>query len=47
MTLTKEEIEVLLCLLVEEAQRMDDDGRDGAFDASELKPIYDKLRAAL
>lgn len=30
---TKQELETLKSLLVEEAQRMDDDGRDGAFDA--------------
>tara|TARA_R110000868_G_scaffold92457_6_gene256634 strand:- start:4106 stop:4255 length:150 start_codon:yes stop_codon:yes gene_type:complete len=47
MTFTKQEIELLKDLIVEEAQRMDDDGNDGAFDASPLKPIYEKLRIAL
>lgn len=47
MTFTKAELEALKDLLAEEAMRMDDDGRDGAFDASPLKPIYDKIRAEL
>jgi hypothetical protein len=47
MTFTKAELEVLKELLVEESMRMDDDGRDGAFDASPLKPIYDKIRKSL
>jgi hypothetical protein len=34
-------------LLAEEAQRMDDDGREGSFDASPLRPIYNKIRDAL
>ena len=47
MTLTKQELEILKNLLVEKAQEMDDDGRDGAFDASPLRPLYDRVRKAL
>ena len=46
LKLTEKELDALKWLLVEQAQRMDDDGRDGAFAASPLKTIYDKLRAA-
>lgn len=43
MTFDHKELGLLFDLLVDEAQRMDDDGREGAFDASSLKPIYDKI----
>ena len=46
LELTAKEAEALKNLLVEEASRMDDDGNEGAFDASILKTIYRKLRAA-
>ena len=44
---SKQELETLKSLLVEEAMRMDDDGRDGSFDRSPLRPIYDKIRKEL
>jgi hypothetical protein len=47
MTFTKKELGLLKQLLIEEAWRMDDDGNDGTFDASALKPLYDKIRKAL
>lgn len=43
-TLTKAELAQLIETLGEVAMEMNDDGRDGAFAASPLKPIYDKLR---
>jgi hypothetical protein len=43
--LTAKELEALKWLLVEEGQRMDDDGNEGAFDRSPLKAIYDKVKA--
>ena len=46
LKLTNDELGELINLLAEEAQRMDDDGREGAFDASPLRPIYRKLLAA-
>lgn len=45
--LNRAELGELIDLLDEEAERMDDDGREGAFDSSPLRPIYDKLKAAL
>jgi len=44
---TKDELEMLKTLLFEEAQRMDDDGNDGAFEASPFAKIYDKVCAEL
>jgi hypothetical protein len=41
--LSAAELSALIDTLVERAQEMDDDGREGAFDASPLKPIYVKL----
>ena len=43
IALTATEIDELINLLAEEAMRMDDDGREGAFDATPLKAIYRKL----
>lgn len=40
LTLTEKELDALKWLLVEEGQRMDDDGREGSFDRSPLKAIY-------
>jgi hypothetical protein len=40
IVLTPEELEALYWLLGETAQSMDDDGREGAFDASPLREIY-------
>lgn len=45
ISLTAAEVEALKWLLVEQAQRMDDDGNDGAFDRSPLKAIYTKVKA--
>jgi hypothetical protein len=42
--LTASELDRLIQVVVEEADRMDDDGRDGAFEASPLRPIYEKLK---
>lgn len=44
LQLTGAELEALHGLLCEEGQRMDDDGREGAFDKSIFKPIYKKVR---
>jgi predicted hotdog family 3-hydroxylacyl-ACP dehydratase len=45
LTLTTNELTALKDLLIEEKMRMDDDGREGAFDASILRRIYNKARA--
>jgi hypothetical protein len=45
LKLTKDELDALMLLLIETAQDMDDDGREGAFNASLLKPVYDKAKA--
>jgi hypothetical protein len=45
LALSDSEISALLDLFNEEAMRMDDDGREGAFDASPLRPIERRLRA--
>ena len=42
--LTASELDRLIQVVVEEADRMDDDGRDGTFEASPLRPIYEKLQ---
>ena len=47
VTFTHTELEDLKQLLVEKAHEMDDDGNEGAFDASCLKPLYDKVRGAI
>jgi hypothetical protein len=44
LSLTPSEVESLCDLLLETAQTMDDDGREGAFDASPLRGIWDKAR---
>ena len=46
VSFTQQEIDDLLELLLEEAERYDDDGREGTFDRSRLRPIYDRLKAA-
>jgi hypothetical protein len=46
LSLTATELEALKWLLVEESQRMDDDGNEGAFDRSPLQAIYSKVKAA-
>ena len=43
LPLTSDELNALYDLLGEEAIRMDDDGREGAFDASKLASIYTKV----
>jgi hypothetical protein len=45
LELTDEELDALKWLLVEEAQRQDDDGRDGSFARSPLNNIYQKIKA--
>lgn len=45
LELTEIELETLRNLLVETSMRMDDDGNDGAFDASPLGLIYRKIVA--
>ncbi len=47
LTLTVVEAEALRTLLDEEQMRMDDDGCEGAFDATGLKTIAQRLRAAM
>ena len=47
LTLTPDEVDRLKLLFVEERARMDDDGRTGAFAASPLRSIYDKLVEAV
>jgi hypothetical protein len=47
LTLTPEQAEALFDCLCEFAMQMDDDGREGAFDASPLKPIYTALNRAI
>lgn len=46
LVLSERQIEVLLNLLLDEAQRMDDDGNEGAFKASPLFQIYHVLKNA-
>jgi len=46
LKLTAAELDALYWLLVDTAHQVDDDGNEGAFDASPLKPIYDKVRFA-
>lgn len=46
LSLTAQELDALKWLLVEASQRMDDDGRDGAFDKSPLAAIYRKVKQA-
>ena len=46
LDLSHTELAELINLLVETAMEMNDDGRDGAFAASPLKPIYEKAKAA-
>ena len=41
--LPDDEEQALFDLLVQEAQRMDDDGNEGAFDRSPLRRVYQKL----
>lgn len=43
---TAAEINELINLLVDTSMQMDDDGRDGAFDASPLHRIYQRLLAS-
>jgi len=40
-----QELEQIRALLVEKAMEMDDDGREGAFDASPLAALYKKVNA--
>jgi len=42
LELTRAELDALLTQLDETAMEMDDDGREGAFDASPLRPIWEK-----
>jgi hypothetical protein len=39
LALTRQQLQSLKWLLVEESQRLDDDGRDGAFAASPLNAV--------
>ena len=47
MNLTIDELKVIRQLLLEEAERMDDDGNEGAFNESPLAPILRKITAEL
>ena len=44
LQLTDEELVALRELLIDTAATMDDDGNEGEFEASHLRPIYDKVR---
>tara|TARA_R110000868_G_scaffold115819_1_gene309033 strand:+ start:440 stop:601 length:162 start_codon:yes stop_codon:yes gene_type:complete len=46
ITLTEAQLSALIDCLGDVEIWMDDDGNDGAFEASPLFPIYQKLRAA-
>lgn len=43
---TADELDALYECLTNVAMDMDDDGRDGAFDASPLRPAFNKIREA-
>lgn len=44
LKLTPKELQALYNLLLEEAQRMDDDGREGSFERSPLSSIWKKIQ---
>lgn len=46
LNLNEQQLQALLNLLVEESQRMDDDGCEGAFDASALSGVYKEAMRA-
>jgi hypothetical protein len=47
LDLSEKELKALEAALAEMAANMDDDGRDGLFDTTHLRPIYDKVRKLL